>query len=599
MDEKRNSMKLDIEAVRLSDGENQQTKEFYKPIPEYPVLANAVKNSNMVREKGDVIEDGAEDPMLEGEEKANLAKKEEVKFTSASDRKNGDAKIDIGDIDKGFTGMTKEELMKFANDPFWVRLRWIFFILFWALWIGMLVGAILIIIGAPKCAAPTPLSWYKQGPLALLSKDTDEQPTEFKAIGAKGVIYELNPDETYLVHTPEVKDKIKKIVDQFQAQGINVILDVTPNFVGKDDELLKKALENEVYRSAFVWYDGAKAPSNWLAKNGSSAWHEIEPKKFILSQFGEKRYDLQLSDKFAKEKFINVLKELTSIGVKGFRLANAKHFIISKEYKDEVPLLEKPSVHTDYDFWTHSRTTYQPGLGDLINEFGLVVKNSTNDDGFVSVTENIVQPESFIIKDSTKLGFELPIYGLLPHSLAVNAPNSAKLLYTELTQTTNQLGNSSWPQWNYDDEALSKSAIGLSEHHAFIMLLPGVPVASLETFRSQNLTSFLNTLEEMRSTPSYMHGSFEAYTNANDSIIAYTRLKSGNPGFFVAYNPTDALVVGNFTSISSMPEQLTVHLLSKNYNVEGVVERAKVQAHEVQISPKSVIILTYVPKSMD
>lgn len=36
MDEKRNSMKLDIEAVRLSDSENQQSKEFYKPIPEYP-----------------------------------------------------------------------------------------------------------------------------------------------------------------------------------------------------------------------------------------------------------------------------------------------------------------------------------------------------------------------------------------------------------------------------------------------------------------------------------------------------------------------------------------------------------------------------------
>lgn len=54
----------------------------------------------MVREKGDTIEDGADDPMLEGEEKSQLAKKEEVKFTSASDRKNGDAKIDIGEVDK-------------------------------------------------------------------------------------------------------------------------------------------------------------------------------------------------------------------------------------------------------------------------------------------------------------------------------------------------------------------------------------------------------------------------------------------------------------------------------------------------------------------
>ncbi|XP_037028275.1 neutral and basic amino acid transport protein rBAT isoform X2 [Bradysia coprophila] len=594
MDEKRNSMKLDIEAVRLSDSENQQSKEFYKPIPEYPVVENAVKNSNMVREKGDTIEDGADDPMLESEEKAQLAKKEEVKFTSASDRKNGDAKIDIGEIDKGFTGMTKEELMKFANDPFWVRLRWIFFILFWALWIGMLVGAIMIIIGAPKCAAPTPLSWYKQGPLALLSPIVEQQPSEFKSIGAKGVIYELNADETYLVDTAEVKDKIKKVVDQFREQDINVIVDITPNFVGKDDALLKNALENELYRSAFIWYDGAKEPSNWLSKSGQPAWHEIEPKKYILSQFGENRFDLQLNDKFAKEKFMNVLTELLNIGVKGFRFANAKHFIVSKEFKNETPLNDGSAIHTEYAFWTHSGTTYQPGLGDLLNEFSEFVKNKTNNEAFISVTENIVQPESFYVRDSTKLGIELPIYGLLPHTLAVNAPNATKRLHTELTQITNQLGNTSWPQWIYDNEALNKGAIGLSEYHAFITLLPGVPVATLDAFQSQNLTSYWSTLQEMRTTPSYMHGSFEAY--ANNDIIAYTRLKSGNPGFFVAYNPTEALVTGNFTSISSMPEQLTVHLLSKNYNVTGVVERSKIQTSDVQISAKSVIILTYVPQ---
>lgn len=56
--------------------------------------------------------------------------------------------------------MTKEELMKFANDPFWIRLRWIFFILFWLLWVAMLAGAILIIVKAPKCTAPVELKWY-------------------------------------------------------------------------------------------------------------------------------------------------------------------------------------------------------------------------------------------------------------------------------------------------------------------------------------------------------------------------------------------------------------------------------------------------------
>ena len=45
---------------------------------------------------------------------------------------------------QAFTGMSKDELMKYANDPFWVRLRWIFFILFWAVWAAMLLGAVLI-----------------------------------------------------------------------------------------------------------------------------------------------------------------------------------------------------------------------------------------------------------------------------------------------------------------------------------------------------------------------------------------------------------------------------------------------------------------------
>lgn len=42
--------------------------------------------------------------------------------------------------------------MKYANDPFWIRLRWLLFILFWALWVAMLAGAIVIIVMAPKCA---------------------------------------------------------------------------------------------------------------------------------------------------------------------------------------------------------------------------------------------------------------------------------------------------------------------------------------------------------------------------------------------------------------------------------------------------------------
>lgn len=113
--------------------------------------------------------------------------------------------------------MTKEELMKYANDPFWVKLRWLLFIFFWALWIAMLVGAIAIIVYAPKCAAPTPLVWWKKGPLITVDGKEDEATIkEMKQFDAKAVVYELSGDETYFVDTPLVENKIKNLVEQYK-----------------------------------------------------------------------------------------------------------------------------------------------------------------------------------------------------------------------------------------------------------------------------------------------------------------------------------------------------------------------------------------------
>lgn len=64
-----------------------------------------------------------------------------------------------------FTGLKKEELMEIANQPQWRRARWVLFVLFWILWIGMLVAAILLVWSAPKCK-PTPTTqWYQDAVL--------------------------------------------------------------------------------------------------------------------------------------------------------------------------------------------------------------------------------------------------------------------------------------------------------------------------------------------------------------------------------------------------------------------------------------------------
>lgn len=107
--------------------------------------------------------------------------------------------------------------MKYANDPFWVKLRWVLFIFFWGLWIAMLAGAIAIIVYAPKCAAPTPLVWWKKGPLITISGNEDiERIKEIKDYNSKGVVYELSADETYFVDTEPIEKKIKKLVENFK-----------------------------------------------------------------------------------------------------------------------------------------------------------------------------------------------------------------------------------------------------------------------------------------------------------------------------------------------------------------------------------------------
>ena len=58
-----------------------------------------------------------------------------VKITS------NETKIDIGKEKEAPMGLTKDELMKYANDPYWVRLRWILFILFWVIWAAMLAAS--------------------------------------------------------------------------------------------------------------------------------------------------------------------------------------------------------------------------------------------------------------------------------------------------------------------------------------------------------------------------------------------------------------------------------------------------------------------------
>lgn len=79
-------------------------------------------------------------------------------------------KLEISDNkETAYAGMGKEELMKYANSPFWIRLRWLLFVSFWFSWFAMMFGALFIIFMTPKCFPPTKLEWYQKGPVYIVN----------------------------------------------------------------------------------------------------------------------------------------------------------------------------------------------------------------------------------------------------------------------------------------------------------------------------------------------------------------------------------------------------------------------------------------------
>ncbi|XP_055907711.1 uncharacterized protein LOC129942689 isoform X2 [Eupeodes corollae] len=524
----------------------------------------------------------------DGADEQMLGKKEEVKFIKG-DHQNGDAKIDIGAVGKTFTGMSKDELMKYANDPFWVRIRWIFFILFWLTWVGMLVLSILIIVNAPKCSAPTPLKWYQRGPFAYYRTVDEVTPADVavaKKIYATGVIYKLPAEETYSVKDPQVEEKIKKLVETYKGSEMKVILDITPNYVKNSSHLFIDAVNDETKRSAFVWVQNAEKPNNWVSIVNGSAWDEIKVGNVVfqvLSQFGEGLYDLRMNDTLVKKELDSTLRHLVSLGVHGFRLTNSKYFLINPIMEDE-----EASGKTEYDlkqygFWTHSKTTFQEGLGELLYEFMVAVKNSS-DEAFLSVSEDTINPEVYRTKTG-EFGIDLPIYGRFPNVLGTL---KAKDLYADLDNVVKTVGNSTWLQWNYNTpETMDPSAYSL-----FMSMLPGVPIISDNSAALNLSASVLEHINKIRESPSYMHGDFDVYLSGD--VIAYARIKSGNPGYFVAFNPSEETATAHFTNVG-LPDKMTMDIFSDNFNATGVELKGKILTDSMVLSPRSTAIYTYVP----
>ncbi|KAM7403796.1 hypothetical protein PAMA_004298 [Pampus argenteus] len=201
-------------------------------------------------------EEQEKQPMTGGEERAAA---DASSANGEASEKNGSVNLKIPEEAKEkqkpvtFTGLTKEELLRVAGTPGWVWTRWALLVLFWLGWLGMLVGAVLIILQAPRCRDLPATSWWNNGPLYQIGniqvftdahnlKGIEQKMESLSDLKIKGLvvgpIHVAPADEAANLRFEEISSEVgnleqfKSLIQAAHKKGIFVVLDLTPNYHG-------------------------------------------------------------------------------------------------------------------------------------------------------------------------------------------------------------------------------------------------------------------------------------------------------------------------------------------------------------------------------
>ncbi|XP_015172083.1 PREDICTED: maltase 2 isoform X2 [Polistes dominula] len=611
--------------------DNDEAKESSRPSSVVPTFQSETDETNSVsfdqqlksnellnmgKQNGgeNDLDDGTKERMLTDESKISPTKDAtEVKFIS----ENGDAKIDIETPKQILSGMGKEELMKFANDPFWVRLRWFLFISFWVLWVCMLAGAVAIIIVAPKCESPKPKQWWEESPIVKL-QFSDSPTKDLK--GLKSLLNELKEQHIKAISLPPImKGSLQGHTDNFmeldsQLGDLNDLEDLVKAAKEKDQHLIleldpnhssinhswfeQSVIKKDPYTDYYIWADGKttsdgrrQPPNNWLSVNGGSAWEWNEQRgQYYLHQFKKTQPDLNFSSPTVLAEFGNILKHWLTLGISGFRLANTQYLTEDPSLRDES-LSSIPTEVDNYQSLVHVYTRDRPENAKILTKWQEIVYNETKGEGLFALQNDIGA-------DILEVYNEKKTLISLPQSSQFLTTANASINATTLNKGISQwISISSWPGWDLNGEQYSlrqRMAPDIADSITLMsMLLPGTPILRLNDTLSPKHSFAI--LAKARISATFLYGETDTRV-VNGTVFVYTRLKSGNPGYLVAYQSDEHPTIIDISSIPGIPEEVTILTFSPNYAPEGDTMKLKLSSDMVPISPKSTLILTFVPK---
>ena len=611
------SGRLDLDSAEANGNVKKTPVATYKALPDDDSARKDVAETVAMGKPNNEneIDDGVHEKMLKDESKISPTKDTtEVKFIS----ENGDAKIDIETVKQALCGMGKEELMKFATDPFWVRLRWFLFIAFWLLWLAMLGGAVAIVVMAPKCSAPKPKEWWEKSPIVQLD------PVETSTHDLKGVeallqtLKEQNVDAISLASivkesaTGGIEDfkdikpelgtlsDLEALIKAAKDKDQHVILELDPTRTSAEHPWFRRSLEEEEpFTSYYVWADGKTTsegrqtpPNNWLSVNGGSAWEWNEQRaQYYLHQFNTTEPELNYNNSAVIAEFADVLSHWIKLGISGFRLANTGYLIADPKLRDEFRSTI-PTETDNYDSLVHAYTRDRPENAAVLSKWQERVYNETENKGLFALQDDIGKDILQVYNEKRRLID-------IPQSSQFLAAADTNINATALHKGISQwLEFTSWPAWDLTGKKRSfrqRLPADIADSLTLMtLLLPGTPILTLnDTLSAKDAFA---TLSKARHSSTFLYGE-TVFRTVNGSVFVYTRLKSGNPGYLVAYQSAEEPTAVDLSTIPHISEEVSVVAHSPNYVQDGDTIRTKLATNKVPISGKSTVVLTFVPKN--
>ncbi|XP_070698880.1 amino acid transporter heavy chain SLC3A2-like [Pempheris klunzingeri] len=315
----------DARSKDLKDAEDRKDAEDPAPVaPVAPVAADADATEADVSEADLDQEEQEKLPMTGGADPDRDRDQAEEPPSAGGEEKNGSVKLKIPEEEEEevkevkFTGLTKEELLRVAGTPGWVRTRWALLGVFWLGWLGMLVGAVLIILQAPRCRDLPDTRWWSDGPLYQIGdvqaftesrdlKGLEQKIGSLSQLKVKGLvvgpIHVAPADEAMSLRFEEISpeagslEQFRGLVQAAHRKGIRLVLDLTPNYGGSSGPWFSNSSVTNVaerLKSALVFWlnqgvDGVQlAGVERVASIVPSLWADI---RAIVQNGTEERPD--------------------------------------------------------------------------------------------------------------------------------------------------------------------------------------------------------------------------------------------------------------------------------------------------------------------